>query len=98
MSDARRKKLVCGYVSKYRKNRRAKLDEFKKGKPCQDCGNVFPTECMDFDHREPTQKLFQIGQHHASFSWEKVLKEIEKCDLICANCHRIRTTRKCRLG
>jgi hypothetical protein len=61
-----------------------------KDVPCYDCGNRFPTVCMDFDHRDPSQKVFQISD--ASLVHRvKVLAEIAKCDVVCANCHRIRT-------
>jgi hypothetical protein len=63
-----------------------------KAKPCADCGNEFPTCCMDFDHRPGTEKVNNVGTmfaHH--WSQERILAEIAKCDLVCANCHRIRT-------
>ena len=45
---------------------------------------------MDFDHRDPSTKCF--GLSHAIFqAWSNVLAEIDKCDVVCANCHRIRT-------
>lgn len=81
-------------MAKRRKERREKLDEWKAGKPCKDCRGVFPVECMDFDHLE--DKKFQIGQSHCNHSWETVLSEIAKCDLVCANCHRIRTKNRQR--
>lgn len=81
-------------IAKRRKNRRQQLDDWKAGKPCKDCCGVFPVECMDFDHLG--NKEFQIGQSHLSYSWEKVLAEIAKCDLVCANCHRIRTKKRQR--
>ena len=61
-----------------------------KQRPCQDCGGTFPPECMDFDHRPGTTKRFGIsnGQH---YNWPTLLAEVEKCDLVCANCHRTRT-------
>lgn len=62
-----------------------------KAYPCMDCGNKFPPECMDFDHLGNKYKT--IGQLR-SHAWETVLKEIEKCDLICSNCHRIRTKKR----
>lgn len=61
-----------------------------KAKPCMDCGGSFPPCAMDFDHRPDEVKLFGVGQAVCR-SWKKVLAEIAKCDLICANCHRIRT-------
>lgn len=70
------------------------------GVPCFDCGNVFPFCAMDFDHRPEEIKLFAIskgGNRNAtSKNITKIEKEISKCDLVCSNCHRIRThiTRK----
>lgn len=76
----------------YRARRREQLNHEKIGKPCVDCGGIFPPECMDFDHLGG--KKFQIGQSHSSFPWKVVLEEIAKCELVCANCHRIRTKRR----
>jgi len=45
---------------------------------------------MDFDHREGENKMFSIGSENHK-SWPVVLAEIAKCDLVCANCHRLRT-------
>ncbi len=67
------------------------IDDFKEGKPCMDCGGSFPPFCMDFDHRDPSTKVTNVG---AARSMKKVVEEIEKCDLVCANCHRIRTWAK----
>ena len=69
-----------------------------KSQPCNDCGNCFDTCCMDFDHREGTEKRYNVASmfsHH--YSRELIEAEILKCDLVCANCHRIRT-RDRRLG
>lgn len=65
------------------------LNEKKSG-PCSDCGNRFPPECMDFDHRSSEVKLFNIATSFNK-SQDSLAAEIAKCDLVCANCHRIRT-------
>ena len=83
----------------YRKKnirRRKELIEFVislKQKPCMDCGVRYSHYVMDFDHRNKKTKIDSINQmiNYHSYSREKILKEIEKCDLVCANCHRIRT-------
>ena len=61
-------------------------------RPCGDCGQSFPPYVMDFDHRDPSKKLFAIttGSAHL-MSREKLISEIEKCDVVCANCHALRT-------
>ncbi|KKT77469.1 MAG: hypothetical protein UW73_C0019G0004 [Microgenomates group bacterium GW2011_GWB1_44_8] len=48
---------------------------------------------MDFDHRDRKTKLDNINKmiNHHSYSKEKILNEIKKCDLVCANCHRMRS-------
>lgn len=63
-----------------------------KQKPCIDCGVQYAHYVMDFHHRDKNTKLTTINRmiNFHSYSKEKILKEIEKCDLVCANCHRIR--------
>jgi hypothetical protein len=49
---------------------------------------------MDFDHRPGTEKLFEIADYLATrvvSTYAKLDAEIEKCDVVCSNCHRIRT-------
>lgn len=63
-----------------------------KSNPCMDCGNRFEVCCMDFDHRDGTVKSYNLGSmfaHH--YSRELIETELSKCDLVCSNCHRIRT-------
>lgn len=62
----------------------------KKDVPCADCGGRFPVYVMDFDHRDPKTKLFGLGGF-PKHDLVKIAAEIEKCDVVCANCHRIRT-------
>jgi hypothetical protein len=65
------------------------LDSLKEGKPCVQCENVFPPKAMDFHHRDPSQKEFSISNvRFLGYGKERVLQEIEKCDLLCAVCHR----------
>lgn len=62
--------------------------------PCVDCGETFPPEAMDFDHVWG-EKVKEIGQMWC-YSRDRVLAEIEKCELVCANCHRERTVQRLR--
>ena len=58
--------------------------------PCADCGRRFEPYQMDFDHRDPATKLFNLMTGRASLmSDEKLLAEVAKCDIVCANCHRM---------
>ena len=60
-----------------------------KDKPCLDCAGSFPACCMEFDHVRGL-KRHNIAEM-ASWSRAAVLAEVEKCELVCSNCHRIRT-------
>lgn len=77
----------------HRGKKRDRIDRYinsKKSMPCMDCGYTFPSECMDYDHVRG-EKLFGVSQMSSrSVSMQDVADEIAKCDLVCANCHRIR--------
>lgn len=62
-----------------------------KRKPCVDCGGEFPPVAMDFDHRDGEQKIGNISLLVNQGSEHALMKEIAKCDLVCSNCHRVRT-------
>jgi hypothetical protein len=61
-----------------------------KRQPCMDCHNRFDPCQMDFDHRDGSRKRRAISQM-LSWSLTAIIKEINKCDLVCSNCHRLRT-------
>lgn len=61
-----------------------------KSKPCTDCGVTYPPYVMDFDHVRGV-KLIEIACITNLRDTTKLHAEIEKCDLVCANCHRERT-------
>lgn len=67
------------------------LLESYKTQPCMDCGVMYPTYVMDFDHRDPSTKLARVSSLVYRGSEALLLEEIAKCDLVCSNCHRIRT-------
>jgi hypothetical protein len=68
-----------------------------KDHPCMDCGVKYPPYVMDFDHRDPTQKTENVSMMRVTgFNKQRVLEEIAKCDLVCANCHRVRTWKQQR--
>jgi 5-methylcytosine-specific restriction endonuclease McrA len=80
------------YLERNNRTRKKNREMVKqlKSRPCMDCGNTFPTYVMEFDHRDPVSKDFSIGR--GNFSWlKKMLSEIEKCDIVCSNCHKVRT-------
>ena len=81
----------------YREKNRRKRDRMRevlrqaKSKPCTDCGGEFPYFVMDLDHREGEVKGKEVGRLIATLSFRRLLVEIVKCDVVCSNCHRIRT-------
>jgi len=84
----RGREVINKNARRKRAEKRERLQKLKD-KPCVDCGGKFPPVCMDFHHMGV--KLFSIGQSLSHSSWQALLKETEKCILLCANCHRIRT-------
>lgn len=66
-----------------------RLQEIKEKSGCLDCGEKNHI-VLDFDHL--TNKKYNISRMiHDGFSWAAIKKEIAKCEVVCANCHRIRT-------
>jgi hypothetical protein len=62
-----------------------------KARPCTDCGEQFPPEAMEWDHLPGNAKLGDISTAMRAKSADVILAEIAKCELVCANCHAIRT-------
>ena len=75
--------------AKQRQDERQALIWRIKDVPCKDCGDTFPPYCMDFDHVTGT-KTANISEMK-SYSMDRILDEVAKCDIVCSNCHRIRT-------
>ena len=81
------------YKARSKKLKQEMRDWLNKEKdvPCMDCGCSYPYYVMDLDHRDPTNKVAEIGILVNRGSWSKLKAERNKCDIICANCHRERT-------
>ena len=96
----RNKPLVRKNANKNRKEHlleSKKLIDERRDSPCCDCKNRFPIVCMDFDHLPEYAKMFSVCEaRHRYFNLEKIKTEMEKCEVVCSNCHRIRTSK--RLG
>jgi hypothetical protein len=79
------------YLKKAVVKRRRKIREMAvayKGSQCQICEYDRCPAALEFHHPDPKQKDFSISGDGSTRSWERVKKEIEKCVLVCANCHR----------
>lgn len=58
-----------------------------KGGSCERCGYDRCVAALTFHHRDPTTKSFGIAEKGVTRSWKRVKEELDKCDLLCANCH-----------
>lgn len=68
-----------------------KLWKLKEEIGCVDCGEKYPHYMLDFDHLPEFEKLGSPTNILARYSWQKAQEEIKKCEVVCANCHKIRT-------
>lgn len=82
-----RREYLIAAVKKRRQKIRIKALEYKGGK-CSRCGYSKCIDALEFHHLESSKKDFGISEKGYTRSWEKVSKELDKCDLVCANCHR----------
>ncbi len=91
LSDKRRysdrREYLIEAVRKRRKKVRQMAIDYKGGK-CEICGYRRCPEALEFHHPEETGKDFGISNKGYTRSWRRILKEIEKCHLLCVNCHR----------
>lgn len=94
----RNKDKHVGYVQRNKQRVAEFIEIYKKGRSCVDCGISGEKHpyVLDFDHLEGNgTKKFNIGSwSHTVLSIKAIEEEIRKCELVCANCHRIRTFSK----
>ena len=86
LTDEERKVKNYQKVKSHRQNLKIKAIEYKGGK-CEICGYDKCEWALDFHHLDSTKKDFGISQY-IKLSWEKVRNELDKCIMVCANCHR----------
>jgi hypothetical protein len=68
------------------------MNSLKEGRPCADCGQAFPPYVMEWDHLPGTEKTLVLADtRRAAYGRRRILAELAKCELVCANCHRERT-------
>lgn len=66
--------------------------------PCADCDRTFPPEAMDFDHISDDKLLSISAMINGCMKWELIEAEMERCELVCAVCHRVRTRLRLKSG
>lgn len=71
-------------VIDWRKRKKIELVEYKGGR-CERCGYNKLTQVLQFHHLDPKEKDFTISGK--SYSFERLKKEVDKCIMVCANCH-----------
>ncbi len=69
------------------------VDQLKLA-PCMDCGQTFDPVCMDFDHVRGKKLMDPSRMRYKNYSLETIQEELDKCELVCACCHRLRTKRR----
>ena len=76
---------------------RSEVNKFKEERACADCGSFFPYYVMQFDHvrGKKVAHVATLVMNNARF---KVWEEIKKCDVVCANCHCVRTHKRLRVA
>jgi hypothetical protein len=84
------KELVMEKASKRRIELKEWLEDYKSDKKCIKCGMDHPAT-LDFHHRDESEKEFSIatGIGQLGKGKQSLLDEINKCDILCSNCHRI---------
>ncbi len=70
------------------KDRKVKAIDYLGGE-CKDCGYKGHPNVYDFHHRDAATKKYTWTKLRLR-SWTDVIEELDKCDLLCANCHRLR--------
>lgn len=96
-ADPARWAVVVGRSRKIQAGKRAKIGQLKVDRGCVDCGYRAHPAALDFDHVSGS-KVMHIAAL-VNYGWSRVLEELDKCEVVCANCHRIRTvTRRKQSG
>lgn len=83
-----------GWTGEQAKRQRRKLQRIARQareNPCYDCGVEFPWYIMEFDHCRGEKRNDIAKMVHAPVGVEALMLELQKCDVVCANCHRSRT-------
>jgi len=79
------------YKAQYHRTRKIKALEYL-GDGCKMCNlkyNGKNAAAFEFHHIDPNSKEFNIGNNLVNKAWNQILKELDKCDLLCSNCHNL---------
>ncbi len=87
MYPKKRREDIVRHEQNKKRLRKEYVWDCKLASLCKECGEKDP-RTLDFHHRDPNEKSFNLSSF-ASHSIRQLKAEIEKCDVLCANCHRI---------
>ena len=88
------KELTYERTKTTREKRKEIIRKIKESSPCLDCHISYPYYIMHFDHLDSKTKIDKISSLVNTGKIKNILEEIEKCELLCANCHSIRTWKR----
>ena len=88
MADPEYHAKVIARTMELRREKYRWIAEYKAERGCSLCPEKRPA-ALDFHHRNSADKIVNISHAIQRWSDERILAEIEKCDVICANCHRV---------
>lgn len=94
-SDEERRAAIAAIFEKRVQENKEKLWKLLNESACTDCDISHPL-VLEFDHRDPLKSATTIragSMATSGRSWKKIQAEIDKCDIVCANCHNIRTAK-----
>ena len=80
--------------AKWRKELHSVLEDlhlYKEKHGCFDCRNKFPHYILEFDHKPEFVKIDVVYRVLRNYGSEAAWAEVAKCDVVCANCHKMRT-------
>lgn len=81
-----RQRCASCYVMNRRKAHKERAVEYLGGK-CQECGYDRVKAVLCFHHRDGAEKDYGLANMFSTSSWSRIQAELDKCDLLCANCH-----------
>jgi hypothetical protein len=88
-SDGRYRCKKCSVEAVQRRREKLKLLAIEyKGGECEICGYKRCVSALEFHHLDPNEKEFGVGEKGYTRSIETIKKELDKCILVCSNCHR----------
>ena len=75
-------------TDKLRRKRKTRAVEYMGGK-CETCGYSMCEAALEFHHKDTTDKLFSLSMSMLTIhSWPDIVRELDKCQILCANCRR----------